>query len=173
MQSDFFFLLLCITLSIYSTQGRGLTDDELNTDLLYGVSDLDTNPQLADEDLWELDSINNIDAGETYFLDTSIASDACSSPSNQLSRRGEICTDKKPDEVKPVIQVRPLGRTNDAPLKPVEYNYEICPVETYGYNRNLVVCDSGDSNDIHPNFNSGNFDLDNCTPCMYRLIPFS
>lgn len=174
MQFYFFSLLLCTIFSTYSTLGRSFTDDELNTDLLYDVSDFDTNPPLAENDFWDLDSISYIDAEETYLLDTSIASDACSSPLNPLGRRGESCTDEKPDnEVKPVIQVRPLGRTEDAPLKPLQYNFELCPVESYGHNRNLPVCDSGDSGDIHPREDSGNFDLDNCSPCMFTLTSFS
>lgn len=163
-----FFLLL--TLCVYCKNYFSYAEDWSGFDptdyILDENSDLLTTATADGNDLWDLSSTTSIDSNNDLLL---VDLPACASLTSSLGRRdGGICTNEKPDEdtdKKSSFEVRPLGRTKDAPLFPIDSNYELCLPDLTGYKRNMVFCDSGFAADRHPTLKTGIFDIVNCTPC--------
>lgn len=144
-------------------------------------SDSDSKPKrddLFDDELWGLGPTDQIDAANEVAWDYSIASTPCSLSTSLLRRRSESCTDTKQEpepELEPPdmsVEVRPLGKTEDSPLLPLQYHFELCPYDLMTYGRQYVMCDSGKPTDLYPSPIPGSTDLSNCTPCM-RLASYS
>lgn len=158
-----------LILGIYCRRFFALAEDWSGfdtTDYVLGRNSDDfTTTTSYDDNLWDLSSDASVDSDDGLLL---VDSPDCASWSSSLGRRDEMCRIKKPS-----VEVRPLGRTKDAPLVPPEGNYELCLPDLMGYARNLVFCDSGSAADRHPSPTPGAFDLINCTPCTCSLTLFS
>jgi hypothetical protein len=126
--------------------------DESDPNFPYEVSEMDLAPE-------NLDDTIALNEGLLDWNEAIGASD-CSSSSGILGRRDKTC----PVDDRPLYEVRPLGRTKDRPLLPLDYEDQICLREFYGYQVSLM-CDSGLPHDRHPTSDPDRFDLTNCVPC--------
>ena len=158
---------LTLTFCVYSTNcfayGQDWSDFDPNGDVLGGNSDLLISETPYDIDLWDLTSIPSVDSDDGFLL---VDSNACDSSLSPLGRRaGETCTNEKPPDNKPGIEVRPLRTTQDAPLLPTKSNYYLCLPDLLGYSRNFAMCDSGSDDDRILTLIPGVFDLVNSDIC--------
>lgn len=169
--SPMHFFFIALTLCIYCRKCFAYVDDSsdfsLTDDLTLDTYDLFTSASPYDNDLWDLSSTPfvDLDDDDDPLLDEL---SACALLPSPLARRGgETCTNEKPPTVeKPIIEIRPLGRTKDAPLLPKQPNYNICMPDMMGYDRRFVVCDSGFELDRRLTSTLGVFDLTNCDICI-------
>ena len=166
MQHVGLLMLLGVFYAGYPSQGEILSNDASDINLFYDSSDPEPNSDLLDDGYWDSDLTSPLDATNEVLPDDSIVLDPCSSSSGLLERRGETCTNPEQNQKPPDVEVRPLGgRTKDAPLLPMYYNWRLCPPDLMSWNRLLVMCDSGVPTDRHPTQDPSVFYLSNCSPC--------
>ena len=135
-------------------------------------SNSESTRDIFDDDLWGLDSTDQIDAANGLAMNNLFASNPCSLSISPLGRRSESCTNtEQGQELEPEppdmsVEVRPLGKTKDSPLLPFQHHPELCPFDLMTYSRVYVMCDSGKPTDLYSSPIPGSTDLGNCTPCI-------
>lgn len=159
----FLMLIFCVCCKKCFAYAQSWSDFDSTDVVLDENSDLFSTTTLYDNDIWDISSTTFGDSEDDSLF---ASSRDCGSSASPLGRRaGETCTDEQTDNKKPSVEIRPLERTNDAPLLPAKSNYYICSPEKMGYSRNFAMCDSGLENDRHPTLEPGVFDLTNCDIC--------
>ena len=158
----FLMLILCVYCKKFFAYEQDWSDFD-STDVLGENSDLFSTATIYDNDLWDTSSTTSVDSDDDLLF---VSSRDCGSSASPLGRRAsETCTNEQTDDKKPSLEIRPLRRTKDAPLLPVNSNYDICLPDLMGYSRNFAMCDSGLETDRHPTSEPGVFDLTNCDLC--------
>lgn len=166
MYSFFLTLTLCIYCRRCFVNGQDWSAFDSTEGALGGNSDLILPDTSYDNDFWDSSSPFSVSSDDDLLL---VDSSACGSLSSPLGRRGgETCPNETPPIQKPIIELRPLGTTNDPRLLPMKSNYYLCLPDLMGYSRNYVICDSGSDDDRHSTSEPGIFDLTNCDICTSR-----